>query len=76
MASLTMAENAYSYININDYGDEVIALHKKLRELGYYHLRAESPLSRKCAEAVKILQENLGKRSRARLGIKKIMIGT
>ena len=47
------------YIKINDYGEDVIALHQKLGELGYYNLRAESPWSAKSIAALKILQENL-----------------
>ena len=49
-----------AYINIGDYGPEVVALHQKLWELGYYYLRAESPWSAKSADALKILQENMG----------------
>lgn len=58
--STAEAENTSNYININDYGNEVIALHQKLRELGYFSLRAESAWSARSADAVKILQENLG----------------
>ena len=51
-------ENAY--IKIGDYNDEVIALHTKLGELGYYYLRPESPWSIWSVKALKILEENLG----------------
>ena len=48
-----------AYINIGDYNSDVIALHQKLADLGYYYLRAESPWSAASENAVKILQENL-----------------
>lgn len=48
-----------AYIRIGDYGDEVVALHEKLGELGYYSLRPESPWSVWSVKALKVLQENL-----------------
>ena len=48
-----------AYIRIGDYGDEVIALHEKLGQLGYYSLRPESPWSIFSIKALRILQENL-----------------
>ena len=59
IGSVTVAEDGGSYINIGDYGPEVVVLHQKLEELGYYYLRAESPWSTASVDALKILQENL-----------------
>lgn len=53
------AENT-AYFKLGDYNNDVIMLHRKLADLGYYYLRPESPWSEKSEDAVKILQENLG----------------
>lgn len=47
------------YIGIGDYNNEVIALHQKLVDLGYYGFRPESPWSQESVDALKILQENM-----------------
>ena len=49
-----------AYTKIGYYSNEVLLLHRKLAELGYYSLRPESPWSAKSADALKILQENMG----------------
>lgn len=59
LPGMAVAENNVQYIKNNDYGDEVIKLHQKLRELGYFGMRAESPWSWKSSDALMILQENL-----------------
>ena len=48
------------YINIGDYNDDVIAVHRKLGELGYYGLRAESPWSEASIAALKLTQAAIG----------------
>ena len=57
--SVSMAEGNEAYINIGDYNDEVVALHRKLADLGYYYIRPESPWSERSKDALRILQENL-----------------
>lgn len=44
-----------TYTKIGYYSNEVLLLHRKLAELGYYSLRPESPWSEKSADALKIL---------------------
>lgn len=55
-----LAEDGGSYINVGDYGSEVIALHQKLADLGYFSLRPESPWSAKSESALKAVQYVLG----------------
>ena len=59
VASVATAEEK-PFIAQGDYNENVIALHQKLSELGYYGLRAESPWNAASETAVKILQENMG----------------
>lgn len=49
-----VAEGAY--VNIGDYGSEVVALHQKLTDLGYFSLRPESPWSAMSEAAVRAVQ--------------------
>ena len=59
VVSVAAAEDK-PFIALGDYNGDVIALHQKLYELGYYELRAESPWSAASENAVMILQENMG----------------
>ena len=57
--SIVAVADEGAYISVGDYNSDVIALHQKLAEFGYYYLRPESPWSTASENAVKILQENL-----------------
>ena len=59
-AVVTALAEETAYTKIGYYSNEVLLLHRKLAELGYYGLRPESPWSAKSADALKILQENMG----------------
>ena len=56
---VAMAEDG-AYIKIGDYNSDVIALHQKLGDLGYYSLRPESPWSSKSSDAVRAVQYVVG----------------
>ena len=58
IGSVAVAEGAY--VNIGDYNETVLALHKKLSDLGYYGLRPESPWSTKSSDALRLVQKVLG----------------
>lgn len=62
MMAITMTAYAVdsSFINPGDYNTDVIALHEKLIQLGYFNLRAESPFGPQSADAVRTLQANRG----------------
>ena len=48
------------FIGSGDYNDEVMRLHQKLTDLGYYHLRVESPFGPNSISALNTLQDNMG----------------
>ena len=48
-------------ISRGDYGEEVIILHQKLIDLGYFNLRAESPFGSRSEEALKAFQTDIGR---------------
>ena len=60
IGSAAVAEESEAYINIGDYGPEVVALHQKLANLGYFSLRPESPWSSKSADGLKAVRYVLG----------------
>lgn len=59
LTTVAMAEEPL--IKIGDYNEDVIKLHQKLSDLGYYDLRPESPWSSASEEAVWMLQFNTDK---------------